>query len=175
MRTERGCSVTQHQVSARESACTHEKEALTTSRFVRVIYSSHFVSIKLGTVTPLRRCGLRVHERLDGPALAWRCYPHAPQRCPAQQALLLLHPRVCPLLDRVDHVSRLPAHPGTAALSQARFTSRTCTTRASGGGSAFTAASPLSVIAASFFGGRRSLTASSLNMLPQWYPPTTLI
>ena len=33
------------------------------SRFVRVIYSSHVVSIKLGTVTPLRRCGLQVHER----------------------------------------------------------------------------------------------------------------
>ena len=32
-------------------------------RFVRVIYSSHIVSIKLDTVTPLRRCGLAVHER----------------------------------------------------------------------------------------------------------------
>ena len=33
------------------------------SRFVRVIYSSQIVSIKLNTVTPLRRCGLAVHER----------------------------------------------------------------------------------------------------------------
>ena len=33
------------------------------SEFVRVIYSSHTVSIKLGTVTHLRRCGLAVHER----------------------------------------------------------------------------------------------------------------
>ena len=40
VRSERGCSVTQHQVS---SACTHEKEDLTTSRFVRVIYSSQIV------------------------------------------------------------------------------------------------------------------------------------
>ena len=29
----------------------------------------------------LRRCGLRVQERQDGPALVWRCYPHAPRRC----------------------------------------------------------------------------------------------
>ena len=41
LRSERGCSVTQHQVSARQSACTHERKDLTTSRFVRVIYSSH--------------------------------------------------------------------------------------------------------------------------------------
>ena len=53
LRPERGCSVTQHQVSARQSACTHEKEDLTTSRFVRVIHNAHIVSIKLGTVTPL--------------------------------------------------------------------------------------------------------------------------
>ena len=35
LRSEKGCSVTQHQVSARQSACTHEKDDLTTSRFVR--------------------------------------------------------------------------------------------------------------------------------------------
>ena len=51
LRSERGCSVTQHRVSARQSACTYEKEDLTTSRFVRVIYSSHIVSIKLCTVS----------------------------------------------------------------------------------------------------------------------------
>ena len=51
LRSERSCSVTQHQVSVRQSACTHEKEDLTTSRFVSVIYSSQNVSIKLGTVT----------------------------------------------------------------------------------------------------------------------------
>ena len=79
---------------------------------------SHIVSIKLGTVTLLCRCGLRVHERWDGPALVWRCHPHAPRRCPAPQASLSLHLRVCPLLDRVDHVSRLQAHPGTAKYAQ---------------------------------------------------------
>ena len=57
------------------------------SRFVGVIYSKHIVSIKLGTVTPLRRCGLAVHEREDGPAsmairtrpgvASWRCCPHS--------------------------------------------------------------------------------------------------
>ena len=34
-----------------------------TSRFVRVIYSSRIVLIRPGTVTPLRRSGLRVHVR----------------------------------------------------------------------------------------------------------------
>ena len=38
------------------SACTHEKEDLTTSRFVRVIYSSHIVCNWVGIVSPLRRC-----------------------------------------------------------------------------------------------------------------------
>ena len=33
LRSERGCSVTQHHVSVRQSACTHEKEDLTTSQF----------------------------------------------------------------------------------------------------------------------------------------------
>ena len=47
------CSVTQHQVSARQSACTHEKEDLTTSRFVRVIYSSPIVYNKAGIVSQL--------------------------------------------------------------------------------------------------------------------------
>ena len=43
-----------------------------------------------------------------------------------------------PLLDRVDHVSGLQAHPALLrTLSHARFTSGTCTTRASGGGSKF--------------------------------------
>ena len=46
-----GCIVTQHQVSARQSACTHEKEDLTTSRFVRVIYSSHIVYNRVGIVS----------------------------------------------------------------------------------------------------------------------------
>ena len=41
-----------------------------TSRFVRVIYSSCIVLIRPRTVTPLRRSGLRVHVRLDGPASA---------------------------------------------------------------------------------------------------------
>ena len=41
-----------------------------TSRFVHVIYSSCIVPIRHGTVTPLRRSGLRVHVRQDGPASA---------------------------------------------------------------------------------------------------------
>ena len=49
------------------SGCVHSRDdtdRLTyASRFVRVIYSSLIVSVKLGTVTPLRRCGLAVHER----------------------------------------------------------------------------------------------------------------
>ena len=53
LRSERGCSVTQHQVSARQSACTHEKKDVTTSRFVRVIYSSHVVYNRVGIVSNL--------------------------------------------------------------------------------------------------------------------------
>ena len=54
LRSERGCcSVTQHQVSARRSACTHEKEDLTTSRFVRVIYNSNIVYNRVGIVSSL--------------------------------------------------------------------------------------------------------------------------
>ena len=48
---ERDCSVTQHQVSARQSACTHVKEDLTASRLVRVIYSSHIMYNRVGTVS----------------------------------------------------------------------------------------------------------------------------
>ena len=175
LRSERGCSVTQHQVNARQSACTHEKEDLTTSRFVRVIYSSHIVSIKLGTVTPLRRCGLQVNVRWDGQAPAWRCYPHAPRRCLARQASLLLPPRVSPLLDREDRVSRLQAHPGTAAYAQS---GKVHVSHLHNPRIEVRRSSPLpllSDIAASFIAGRRSLTASSLNMSPRCYRPTTLI
>ena len=41
--------------------CPHR--LIYTSRFVRVIYSSCIVLIRPGTVTPLRRRGLRVHVR----------------------------------------------------------------------------------------------------------------
>ena len=41
-----------------------------TSPFVHVIYSSCIVLIRPGTVTPLRRSGLRVHVRKDGQASA---------------------------------------------------------------------------------------------------------
>ena len=51
LRSERGCSVTQHQISARQSACTHEKEDLPTSQFVRVIYSSHIVNNRVVIVS----------------------------------------------------------------------------------------------------------------------------
>ena len=44
------------------SDCVHTRDGTVrldnASRFVRVIYSSHIVSVKLAAVTPLRRCGL---------------------------------------------------------------------------------------------------------------------
>ena len=65
-RSEKGCRIRVTHVHAR-SDCVHTRDD--TGRlsgaalFVRAIYSSHIVSIKLGAVTPLRRCGLAVHER----------------------------------------------------------------------------------------------------------------
>ena len=71
LRSEKGCKICVTHVLTR-SDCVHTWDDTVRldydSRFVRVIYSSHIVSIKLGTVTPLRRCGLAVHERQDGPA-----------------------------------------------------------------------------------------------------------
>ena len=63
---EKGCRIRVTHVHTR-SDCVHSKSDTDrlnyASRFVRVIHSSHVVSIKLGTVTPLRRCGLATHER----------------------------------------------------------------------------------------------------------------
>ena len=71
LRSEKGCRIRVTHVHAC-SDCVYTRDDTVrldyASRFVRVIYSSHIVSIKLGTVTPLRRCGLAVHERYDGPA-----------------------------------------------------------------------------------------------------------
>ena len=65
LRSENGCRMVSHVHAC--SDCVHTRDdtdRLTyASRFVRVTYSSHNVSIKLGTVTLLRRCGLAVHER----------------------------------------------------------------------------------------------------------------
>ena len=65
LRSEKGCRIRVTHVHAC-SDCVHTRDEIVrlnyASRFVRVIYSSHIVSIKLGTVT-LRRCGLAVHER----------------------------------------------------------------------------------------------------------------
>ena len=66
LRSEKGCRIRVTHVHAC-SDCVHTRNDTdrlnNASRFVRVIYSSHIVSIKLGTVTPLRRCGLALHER----------------------------------------------------------------------------------------------------------------
>ena len=66
LRSEKGCRIRVTHVHTR-SDCVHTRDDTVrlnyASRFVRVIYSSHIVSIKLGTVTLLRRCGLAVHER----------------------------------------------------------------------------------------------------------------
>ena len=66
LRSEKGCRIRVAHVHTR-SDCVHTRDDTVrlnyASRFVRVIYSSHIVSIKLDTVTPLRRCGLAVHER----------------------------------------------------------------------------------------------------------------
>ena len=68
LRSEKGCRSRVTHVHTR-SDCVHTWDDTVrlnyTSRFVRVIYSSHIVSIKLDTVTPLRCCA--VHERYDGP------------------------------------------------------------------------------------------------------------
>ena len=65
LRLEKGCRIRVTHVHTR-SDCVHTRDDIVrlkyASRFVRVIYSSHIVSIKLDTVTPLRRCGLAVHE-----------------------------------------------------------------------------------------------------------------
>ena len=66
LRSEKGCKIRVTHVHTR-SDCVHSRNDTDrlnyAFRFVRVIYSSHIVSIKLGTMTPLRRCGLAVHER----------------------------------------------------------------------------------------------------------------
>ena len=66
LRSENGCRIRVTHVH-RRSDCVHTRDDTVrlnyAFRFVRVIYSSHIVSIKLGTVTHLRRCGLTVHER----------------------------------------------------------------------------------------------------------------
>ena len=71
LRSEKGCRIRVTHVHAC-SDCVHTRDDTVrldyASRFVRVVGSSHIVSIKLGTVTPLRRCGLALHERKDGPA-----------------------------------------------------------------------------------------------------------
>ena len=73
LRSAKGCRIRVTHVHTR-SDCVHTRDDTVrlnyAARFVRVVYSSHIVSIKLGTVTPLRRCGLAVHERQDGPASA---------------------------------------------------------------------------------------------------------
>ena len=73
LRSEKGCKIrVTHVHACSDCVLTRDDTDRLTyaSRFVRVIHSSHIVSIKLGTVTPLRRCGLAVHERQDGPASA---------------------------------------------------------------------------------------------------------
>ena len=66
LRSEKGCRIHVTHVLTR-SDCVHTRDDDVrldyASQFVRVIYSSQIVSIKLGTVTPLRHCGLAVHER----------------------------------------------------------------------------------------------------------------
>ena len=66
LRSEKGCRIRVTHVHAC-SDCVYTRNDTVrlnnASRFVRVIYSSHIVSIKLDTVTPLRRCGLEVHKR----------------------------------------------------------------------------------------------------------------
>ena len=58
LRSEKGCRIRVTYVHTR-SDCVYTKNDTVrlnyASRFVRVIYSSHIVSIKLDTVTPLRR------------------------------------------------------------------------------------------------------------------------
>ena len=178
LRSERGCSVTQHQVSARQSACTHEKEDLTSSRFVRVICSSHVVSIKLGTVTPpslwtpsTRTIGRSSSGLAVLPARATTLPCPVSVSSPASEGLS--SPWSCR--------SRFqgPSPPWHCCVRSVRQGSRLAPAQAvrlaEDRSSAFVAAPLLSDIAASFIAGRRSLTASSLNMLPQCYPPTGLI
>ena len=172
IRARRGAAIVQTtSKSVRPTQRGHTSRNLTTSRFVRILNQACYM-------TPLRRHGLRAHERLDGPALAWRCYPHAhrrcyphaPRRCPPQQASLPLHPRFCPLLNRVDHVSRLQAHRSTAACAQSgkvRLAPAQPVHQAEDRSSTFIAASLVIDMTASFIAGRRSLTASSLNMFPR--------
>ena len=133
LRLERGCSATQHHVSARQSGCSHEKEELTTSRFVRVIYSSHIVYNRVGIVSPsVAACPSGASDRTINPrsdsdsdhltrtltkSVPWRCCPHAPRRCSAWKRLFHLHPRVCPLLERRS-CFQAPSPPGTAAIVQ---------------------------------------------------------
>ena len=73
LRSEKGCRIRVTHVHTR-SDCVHTRDDTDrlgyASRFVRVIYSSHLVSIKFATVTLLCRCGMAVHERQDGPASA---------------------------------------------------------------------------------------------------------
>ena len=66
LRSEKGCRIRVTHVHTR-SDCVHTRDDTVrlnnASRFVRVVYSSHIVSIKLGNVKPFCRCGVAVHER----------------------------------------------------------------------------------------------------------------
>ena len=67
LRSEKGCKIRVTQVRTR-SDCVHTRNDTVrldyASRFVRVIYSSHIVSIKLGTVTN-RECFFLRHVELN--------------------------------------------------------------------------------------------------------------
>ena len=169
------------------SACTHETEDLTTSRFVRVIYSSQYVN-RIGIVSLLRRCMPFWHKRWDDqPTLS----PHTrlDEVCsmavlPARTTTLLclagvsfpcIRGSVLSLTVYVMFPSSKPTLALLRSFSQARFASRTCTTRASGRRSKFGVHRRFLTQRHRCFliGDRRFLTASSLNMLPRCYPQTT--
>ena len=62
LRSEKGCRIRVAHVHSC-SDCVHTRDDADRLNYAFVIRSSYIVSIKLYTVTPLRRCGLVAHER----------------------------------------------------------------------------------------------------------------
>ena len=82
LRSEKGCKIRVTHVHTR-SDCLHTRDDTVrlnyASRFVRVIYSSHIVSIKLGTVTPAVVVDWQ-YTNDKTVQLQWG-YPHSSRRC----------------------------------------------------------------------------------------------